>query len=437
MVMTGCWEYYQSNKSSRKANTAAMKTNLKQVVQFTASHARAIKILIKPHITRLRPLVTPPFTRRKICLLVSVGLGGLLLLGIAVNRLSAATGPVLKDYLLITSGGDDPQVCREVSMISPHKAELRLFNLKPGKPCKIHWLLQDAQGVELLRDDFEFTPTQSVDTAWRSFQPDYKTHRAGNWTWKAKVDGAGRYSAEVTVLPPTPSEMDDLTHYEQAREEVFRAFAYTWLTHNHDYFTTIISRKNQQEYYYGGRQRDSAPSESLALLQVRDLKFSFSRDCISDADRLNGISYSGSATFGFSLYRTWTRADGWGDWFDTVRYPNEFFAALAQFVGPEAPYQFRNQANLQFRFECKDGHWRVWSDTGLVFVNGAVKNPKPGELKSFEVLQPKLEVVQSIASSLGQQRTLDAASGERVKASPEEIDRNTITTMTSLRGRTL
>jgi hypothetical protein len=164
---------------------------------------------------------------------------------------------------------------------------------------------------------------------------------------------------------------------------------------------------------------------------------------VSDADALNGISYRGRATFGFRVYRCWTASSGWGEWKDSVRYYNEFVEALSRIAAAGPPEGFGSDFQLSYTFEKKDGHWRTTAANGDLFVNGKYVGRSSDEVTSggaregYRIWQPKLEVVESIASGQGSQRLLDRTTGDQCRASPEEIDRNSITTMTMLRRRPL
>ena len=98
------------------------------------------------------------------------------------------------------------------------------------------------------------------------------------------------------------------------------------------------------------------------------------------------------------------------------------------------PFEFQKGLGLNFNLQLKDGHWRVTNGEGGLFIDGQFASP--GE-RSGGLFQPNLQLVQLIAGRLGAKRVLDQITGNRLKASPEEISRNVINTMTMLRGRTL
>ncbi len=336
---------------------------------------------------------------------------------------------------------DTSVVFQEATLLSPHRAKLDLVGLALGKAYEARWRLQDGDGKVIVTDKFPFTPTTSGWSVWFNFQPDYKTQKAGKWRWTVEIPGVGRHALEFTMLPPTPSQLRDLALHEQAREEVFRAFAQYWLNYSGHYFTTVVAHSGAVPRHWN--QFSSEPpavTEAVSLLQVSGLDYRFDRGFVSDADRLNGISYRGSAAFGFNVYRFFTSDGGWSDWKDAQSYGGPFAQALAQMfggLGVRMPSNFRGDFNLSFTIEQKDGHWRILADGGDLFVNGKRIESATASPKKTEVIQPRLDFVQQLAGGLGTQRNRDRLSGDSVKASPEEIGRNTITTMTALRGRSL
>lgn len=152
---------------------------------------------------------------------------------------------------------------------------------------------------------------------------------------------------------------------------------------------------------------------------------------------MNGITYRGAAVFGFRVYRFWSEDDGWGDWQDTTHYGNVFLETLSRAFLSGMSGGFSGAYDLRFQIEQKDGHWRVLAEDGSLFVNGALVGSVRKGFRACDISQPKLEIVQKVAVAMGRQRVMDATTGDQVKATPEEIDRNAIGTMTMLRGRPL
>jgi len=401
-----------------------------------------------------------------------------------------------KNFLFVTEPTEDDSIgppLAEFSILKPQCAILRLFGLQPGQMYEITWRTSDAAGNVINTKVQRFTPDESDFNAWWTFQPDYKVRKPGKWKWTAEVKGLGRYSTEVIVLPPTPTELKDLALHEKARESVFRAFAHYWVGFSNDYFTVVSLAERVQEDQTGyskpsysqptipsaandihyverqykqyqldqlNRQRSSdttrmsqlerelealnllseqeqpaKPRIILSTMQARDVGFNFTRDFVSDADRLNGINYLGTASFGFRLYRFFIPGKGWLDWKETDRASSEFTQALGNMMSAtDIPSDLHGTIRVKFRITERDGNWFVQTEGGERFANG-----KPdGTVKSVPHRAPRLEFVQEIVrTGRSPDRDRDQAIGLSAREDPAALERGIIATMTQLRGRTL
>jgi len=396
-----------------------------------------------------------------------------------------------KNFVFVTEPPDDgslgtPQA--EVSILKMQRGVLRLFGVQPGQMYEATWRLSEGTGRPIMTNVFRFTPDAPNYSSWWPFQPDYKVHKAGKWKWTAEVKGLGRYSTEVSVLPPPPTELKDLALHEKARESVFRAFAHYWVALTNDYFTVVpvaervqqdqttysqpsaqspsfalhsVERQHKQDMLnqlarqgssdtrrmrelgteldqltrLAQQQEPAKPRIILSTMQARDVGFHFTRDFVSDADRLNGINYLGSASFGFRLYRLFIPGKGWLDWKETDRPSSEFTEALGEMVSATSiPSELQGVIRVSFRIMERDGNWFIQTEGGERFANG-----KPdGTAKAVPHRAPRIEFVQEIVrTGRSPDRERDQVIGLSAREDPAALERGIIATMTQLRGRTL
>jgi hypothetical protein len=96
----------------------------------------------------------------------------------------------------------------QASILSPHKAVLRLQDLEPGRIYPTQWLLVDGQGKTVLCPSYTFTPTSSTYVLCLSVGPDYRSYQPGRLHWSVAVAGIGVFSARITLSPPETSNQN-------------------------------------------------------------------------------------------------------------------------------------------------------------------------------------------------------------------------------------
>ena len=366
----------------------------------------------------------------------------------------------------------------EISIAQPHRAMLRLVDLQPNQLNRSYestWRLFDPNGREMVKTVFRFTPPNTPFTVWHKFSPNHKVDKAGRWKWMVDVPELGRYATEIGILPATPTELDELARHEKARESVFRAFSHYWLAHTNDCFTTFtqtgtvtteVVRKESQlpandasmysftESEMRGSlaqlmvQRSNARERARArgpmsvevevskdvILQVRGLDNSFSQGFVSEANRLNGVNYRGSATFGFRLYRFFVQGTGWSDWQDVISAPGELMQSLANFLGMNGiPGDLEGRLVVSFEILERDGNWFVTCNNGDRFSNGKlVSQGKP--LNTVPVLS---QVERLVVRGVNVGREEDRQLGKFARDNPVPLEQEIIATMNQLRGRPL
>lgn len=192
---------------------------------------------------------------------------------------------------------------------------------------------------------------------------------------------------------------------------MFNAFAHRWLGHD-DYFFTLADGK---------------------LIEIAGLGHKFQMEYVSAADKLNGISYKGKAQFFFEAYRSVTNKTGpWTPWQDTQEYNNSLMAFWGNQFGRVVPKEFEQGFNLQYTVIQQDGHWHVWSDSKLRFVDQRLLESE----NQFPVL-PGRELVQKVLNQADSPRKKAQREGEEAKKSPRESGSEMKKTMDMLRGRGL
>lgn len=396
-----------------------------------------------------------------------------------------------KNFVFVTEPRDDgslgsPQA--EISILKKQLAVLNLYELQPGQLYVSTWSLSDGGKRPIMTDVYRFAPDAPNYSVWYPFEPDYKVHKAGKWKWTAEVQGLGRYSTEVSVLPPTPTELKDLALHEKARESAYRAFAHYWIAFTNDYFTVVpvaervqqdqttysqpsaqspsfdlhsVERQHKQDMLnqlarqgssdtrrmrelgteldqltrLAQQQGPAKPRIILSTMQVRDGHLHLTRDNVSKADKLNGINYLGTGTFGFRLYRLFIPEKGWLDWKETDRPSSEFTEALGEMVSARSiPSEMEGVIRVKFHIMERDGNWFVQTEGGERFANG-----KPdGTVKLVPHRAPRIEFVEEIVrTGRSPDRERDQVIGLSAREDPAALERGIIATMTQLRGRTL
>ena len=257
----------------------------------------------------------------------------------------------------------------EVSFMKPHKVILRLCDLEPGRGYEMNYKLTDAGGTEVTSGNGITKPTEKEWFIYDTVQPELKTHKPGRWCWSFTVKGVGSYTAKFTVLPPTPADLENLARHEQAREEAFRAFSKVWVGHGQHFFTHVSVKTN----YTDPKQRAFAPDYvPKGLFQIAGLDYKFTRSELTEADKLNGISYRGNVTYSIVAYREWSPEHGWFEWKNSYSSSGMYLPAAAERLFGDNNIFFSNRfLDLAYTIEQSDGHWWVIASSGDKFVNGS------------------------------------------------------------------
>jgi hypothetical protein len=208
-----------------------------------------------------------------------------------------------------------------------------------------------------------------------------------------------------------PHDLAELPSYEQAREHVFRAFGSFWLG----------LKIEDNEYYFTGfadfKDKEKEDMEAK-VLQVGSLRYHFTKSGISPAEKLNGITYKGNATFTFGLYRTYAKSlSGWTDWKDTEKEPP----------------QYQNKLSLSFTIEQRDTHWSITTDNDTVFLDDHLKS----EPKSPNLILPSKDIIIKIATEGDSPRKRAKEFAEKLKEKPSDIPAEAKETADTLRRRPL
>lgn len=346
----------------------------------------------------------------------------------------AAPKPLKRGNVLFVTDVSEPLntevAVEEVSFMKPHKVILRLCDLEPGRSYDMNYKLTDAGGTEVTSGNGITKPTEKEWFIYDTVQPELKKHKPGRWCWSFTIKGVGSFTAKFTVLPPTPADLENLARHEQAREEAFRAFSKMWTGHLDSFFTFISVKTNITDPRL---QFVEPPYEPKGLLQVEGLDYQFTQSTLDKADGLNGITYRGSVSFQFRSYRDWTPATGWSEW--KSAYPSSTYVpAIRSLFGDEFHHFPNISFHLTYTIEQRDGNWWVLPRSGDKFVNGVKNFTGKNEIM---LEQPNLDDVRVLAKQQGAQRSNDQRYGNITRNSPEDVERNQITTMTMLRGRSL
>lgn len=385
---------------------------------------------------------------------------------------------------------------KEISILKSHTAVLHLRNLRPGAQYQLTFWCNDGLRKEVYRTEnpILFVPTDTEYWAWQRFSPNFKAHQAGLWKWSAEVKGHGRFSAEFGVLPPNPAESSDLIRNEKARENAFRAFANYWLGQDGT-FHTIIERYPTEEATHheeerkritaemGRLKKEIADAESdptfansnfstfepkvsrravkemkdtlyklnselvtvktvnpplvvanspLGYLQIAGLAWNASKHIITEADTLNGVTYRGSISFRFRLFR-FCKPEGWTDWTDSLRFPSSLVWALGSIRIPSA-LVLQGKLNLHFEVLERDDNWFVTTSMGNEFANG--KLVKAGEEWVNRAPSPKL-AQELLTTRNNFKRDYFKGLGNASRTNPQAMEQNVIATMNMLRGKSL
>jgi len=193
---------------------------------------------------------------------------------------------------------------------------------------------------------------------------DSSKYTAGSWKAVMGVAGLGEIPFGFAIAPPTAAQKAALADHEEAQKQVLKAFAAFWVAFPHpDLKMTFVTST---------KARSGTPQSKYNLFQAAGLSYECTQSYISDADRLNGISYRGSVGFGFTLHRQYTPETRWTDWRDVDRPSGPINEAWQKYTGNDFadPDSSPQAPGMRFTVEKRDGNWVVTSREKARFING-------------------------------------------------------------------
>lgn len=387
---------------------------------------------------------------------------------------------------------------QEVSIMRPFGVVALFDRLIPGKLYVPDVTLTDAAGNTVHRKQYDgFQSDTAQGFVMDLIEPDRTKHQAGEWLLEINLRDVGSVSQSINVLPPSSAEAASLMRSEKAREHVYMAFSNYWLGVTERGETTFLTgtepsaeqkaaeeaaRKEQQaakekqdkeapivdraEYEqfmarigHPVKKDEPATKESAKdmqpprFVQMAKMRSRFVESPVSDADKLNGINYRGSAAFTFGVFRFYREGKGWAGWVDVKRPETDFELMVARAIqtanetfniGPDVT-STPLTSGLRFEFYEQDGNWFVVSDQGDLFVNGAARGKRDFEqlrpsnpvLLSSSVFQPDQAILKDLLAPGTSTRDIAREMGDKVRASPESLKQQSVGTMSLLRGQNL
>jgi hypothetical protein len=350
-----------------------------------------------------------------------------------------------------------PPAIKETSIFKDYSLIIIFTNLVPKKESVAKITCVDPEGKKVLSVEHSFTPVNPYGFTIVPFSR-APEDVPGLYRWKVAINDGKATDHTLSLLPETPDGIKKSPAHEKAAENIFRAFTLYWLGINGDCFYVLQSKGEdvrtkvtnyvnmrtgtktrtkpadftlEKPIFFGGNEpyytvevkTENATAPSVRrLLQVKGMDPDFSQPWgISEAERLNGITYKGSGHFSFSVYRIYSEDDGWGDWIDVESGKGG--------IGRSLP--------LNFTVIERDGNWLVTStETGAKFINGSWS--ESGDKSENFSYAPSAEYVREILAR-GKNFKRDAlqAEGRYTRESPEEIEQDAINTIFQLRGRTV
>jgi hypothetical protein len=377
----------------------------------------------------------------------------------------------LIDPALEPDGNGDPLRFEEVSILSDFAVVCRLEGLTEGASYKVAFTVRDGEGNSVEAPaPVTLTSNGSSDLAWFTLPGEPSAHAPGTWEVAADIEGFGRTAGTFVLLPPNPADQSSLAQHERARENVFSAFASYWTAVAEDPPTFLVGLSPS-----GDQARPTAPpgfADSFAkpgtqdapalgsddYLEISGVDYHFVSDHVSDADKLNGISYRGRAAFSISVYRRFSPETGWSKWTDIDRDYSDISAAASDLVGLalEASsvvegkrvlfYSSPLTPALRYEVWCQDGNWFVVSDRQDLSVNGVRRGSRKPEILEIHsptltgssgLFQPSLEAALQLAKEGASPRAVARQLGSSVSSGTDRSKIQNDRTKTLLRGRAL
>jgi hypothetical protein len=251
---------------------------------------------------------------------------------------------------------------------SPFGIVVTMTQLQPSWRSSLSCRLESPAGKAIFpfgERDLSFgTNEQGEGWVFIPVANDSPKYHAGSWKAVMGVAGLGEIPFGFAIAPPTAAQKAALADHEEAQKQVLRAFAAFWVAFPHpDLKMTFVTST---------KAWGITPQNKYNLFQAAGLGYECTQSYISDADRLNGISYRGSVGFGFTLHRQYTPEKRWTDWRDVDRPSGPINETWQKYTGnnfadpdssPQAP-------GMRFTVEKRDGNWVVTSREKARFING-------------------------------------------------------------------
>jgi hypothetical protein len=387
---------------------------------------------------------------------------------------------------------------QEVSILRPFGVVVLYEQLIPGKEYVPDVTLTDAAGKTVHREQYEgFKSDTPQGFVMDLIEPDRSKHAAGEWLLEINLKDVGKVSQTINVLPPSAAEAASLMRSEKAREHVYMAFSNYWLGVTERGEATFLTgteptpeQKAAEEAALKAQQAEKEKQDKEApivdqaeyeqfmarighplknkepeskeparsakpprFVQMAKIRSRIVEGVVSDADKLNGITYRGAAAFTFEIFRLYREGEGWTGWIDVSRPETDFELMVARAI--QSASQTFNlgpsitatplTGGLRFEFYEQDGNWFVISDQQHLFVNGSpqgkknfdqVKASEPVLLKS-SVFQPDQAALKDILAPGTSARDVARSLGDKARASPEVLKQQSVGTMSLLRGQNL
>lgn len=500
--------------SAGSSSTSSFLQIARKIGSAGLSLARSATLVVRPVIQRYWNRRTPPQRLALSLLIVIVG-GWFVLKAFSIGRRAVHNLFVAEEFHI--SGetppyrlfAADPDALRsqgpfqvtpqqEVSIMRPFGVIALFDRLIPGKLYVPDVTLTDAAGNTVHRKQYEgFQSDTAQGFVMDLIEPDRTKHQAGEWLLEINLRDVGSVSQSINVLPPSSAEAAGLMRSEKAREHVYMAFSNYWLGVTERGETTFLTgtepnaeqkaaeaaaRKEQQaakekqdkeapiveraEYEqfmarigHPVKKDEPAAKESAKdmppprFVQMAKIRSRFVESPVSDADKLNGINYRGSAAFTFGVFRFYREGKGWAGWVDVKRPETDFELMVARAIqtanetfniGPDVT-STPLTSGLRFEFYEQDGNWFVISDQGDLFVNGAARGKRDFEqlrpsnpvLLPSSVFQPDQAILKDLLAPGTSTRDIAREMGDKVRASPESLKQQSVGTMSLLRGQNL
>ncbi len=256
-------------------------------------------------------------------------------------------------------------------LTSPFVIVVKVGPLAPFWKGEMSCSFKDPAGKSVVPFDGNPIPFQAEGTGTNGWvtlpiKPDAPKYSAGTWELTVNVPTLGTSSHSFVIDPPTAAEQAALADHEEAKRHALKAFSSFWVVFPHkDLKNTYITATKPEK-------TGSDVQSQFNLCQVARLKYTCTQSRLSDADRLNGISYRGEVGFGFSLYRSYSPEKKWEEWKDLNSARNVVEAGINKVFEEDYADPERSQQApcMRFSVQKRDGNWIVTSKERARFING-------------------------------------------------------------------